>query len=86
MAQYVYRENAILAAIGIALGLVFGVFLHREVVLTTEVEVCMFGRSIAPASFLYSVLCCSLFAVAANLLMYRRIKRIDMVEAMKSVE
>lgn len=86
VAQYVYRENTILAAIGIAAGLVFGVFLHREVVLTTEVEVCLFSRSIAPLSFLYSFLCCSFFAFAANLLMYRRIKRIDMVEAMKSVE
>ena len=86
VAQYIYRENIILAAIGLALGLAGGVFLHRVVVLTTEVDVCMFGRTIAPLSFIYALCICIFFTLAANALMYGRLRRIDMVEAMKSVE
>ena len=86
VAGYVYRENALLSLIGIAAGLIFGVFLHHQVVLTTEVDVCVFGRTIEPASLVYAAFLSLLFAGAANILMYRRLRRIDMAEAMKSVE
>jgi putative ABC transport system permease protein len=83
---YVYRENAALSLIGTALGLVFGVFLHRAVVLTTEVDACMFGRTVYPASLAYAALLSLGFAALANLLMNRSLNSIDMVEATKSAE
>lgn len=86
VAQYIYRENAVLAAIGTVLGLAAGIMLHRVVVLTTEVDVCMFGRTIAPLSYLWAFAICVVFSIAANALMYGRLRRINMVEAMKSVE
>jgi len=86
VAQYIYRENVVLTIVGLALGLVFGVFLHRSVVLAAEVDVCMFGRNLEPASFLWASLLTLGFATAINALMYRKLARIDMVEAMKSVE
>ena len=86
VAQYIYRENAILSCIGAAIGLVFGIFLHHEVVLTTEVDVCMFGRQISMASYAVTFLLFSAFSFLANMSMAGRIRRIDMVEAMKSVE
>jgi putative ABC transport system permease protein len=86
LAQYVFRENAILTILGIALGLGLGIFLHRWVILTAEVDVCMFGRSVRPASFLWSAALSLFFAFSVNLVMYPRLSRIDMVQAMKSVE
>ena len=86
VAAYIYRENAALSLIGTALGLVFGLFLHRAVVLTTEVDVCMFGRTVYPASLVYAALLSLGFAALANILMNRSLRSIDMVEATKSAE
>lgn len=83
---YVFRENAALSLIGTALGLLFGLALHRAVVATTEVDACMFGRSVGVPSLVYAFLMSLLFALAANILMSRRLASIDMVEATKSVE
>ena len=41
---YIYRENIISAAIGIAVGLVLGKILHYFVVITTEIDIVMFNR------------------------------------------
>jgi ABC-type antimicrobial peptide transport system permease subunit len=60
--------------------------LHRAVVLTTEVDVCMFGRTVHPASLAYAALLSLGFAALANLLMNRSLRSIDMVEATKSAE
>ena len=86
VARYVYRENAALAVIGIAVGLALGSLLHRAVVLTTEVDVCMFGRSVEPLSYVFSAALGAFFALVANLIMFGRIRRIDMVVAMKGAE
>jgi putative ABC transport system permease protein len=86
VASYVYRENVFLTICGVLLGMVFGIFLHRFVVLTLEVDIMMFGRTIHPASYVYSVLITFLFAIFVNGLMYFNLKKIDMVESLKSVE
>ena len=50
-----FRENVILTFFGVALGMVMGKFLHQWLVLTVEIDLLMFGRQAAPASYLYSV-------------------------------
>ena len=85
-AMYVYRENVVLTLLGIGFGLFFGTWLHRIVVETVEVDVMMFGRSISTASYCYSALLTLLFAVIINGMMLISIRKIDMVESLKSVE
>ncbi len=53
VSAYVYRENVILTFIGVLAGAVFGIFLHRYIIRTVEVDAVMFGRNINPVSFLY---------------------------------
>ena len=85
-AVYVYRENVLLTIIGIIFGAGFGVVLHRFVMSTVEVDMVMFGRAIYPISYLYSIFCTFAFSAMICLVMYKKIRRIDMVESLKSVE
>jgi putative ABC transport system permease protein len=85
-AAYVYRENIILTIIGILFGIVFGIILHRFVIVTVEVDLVMFGRNIDPSSFIYSILLTFLFSAFVNFVMYFKLKKINMVESLKSVE
>ena len=86
VSAYVYRENVILTFIGVLAGAVFGIFLHRYIILTVEVDAVMFGRNIKPISFLYSGLLTVGFSMIVNLFMHQKLKKIDMVESLKSVE
>ena len=84
--SYVYRENVLLTVLGIAAGVVMGLFLHRFVILTVEVDMMMFGRNIEGPSYLYSVLLTALFAILINFGMFFKLRKIDMVESLKSAE
>lgn len=84
--SYVYRENVLLTVLGILAGVVMGFFLHRFVILTVEVDMIMFGRNIELPSYVYSVLLTCVFAVLINLGMFFKLKKIDMVESLKSAE
>ncbi|MHB8132305.1 MAG: ABC transporter permease, partial [Mobilitalea sp.] len=86
MAAYVYRENIILTIIGAAFGVIFGIILHHYVIITVEIDQVMFGRNIDPSSFLYSILLTFLFSAFVNFVMFFKLKKIDMVESLKSVE
>ena len=86
VSQYVFRENVILTVIGAAAGVLIGLVLHRFVILTAEVDMMMFGRNIKPVSFLYSILLTFLFSMLVNVFMHFQLKKLNMVESMKSVE
>ena len=86
VSAYVYRENVVLTVIGVAAGLALGVFLHSYVIQTAEVDLMMFGRRINPESFLYSTVLTFAFATFVNIVTNRKLRGIDMVEALKSVE
>ena len=86
VAAYVYRENIILSVIGALFGCILGKFLHGFVIQTVEVESAMFGRNIDFTSFVYGFVITMGFSVFVNLVMYFKLKRIDMVESLKSVE
>lgn len=86
VASYVFRENVLLTMIGAAVGMGFGKILHRFVIVTVEVEGIMFGRNIDFSSFLYSFVFTVAFSLFVNWVMYFKLKRIDMVESLKSVE
>ena len=86
VSQYVFRENILLSFIGILAGAVFGILLHRYVITTVEVDAVMFGRNIKPISFVYSGLITFGFSMFVNMVMHFKLKKIDMVESLKSVE
>ena len=86
VAMYVYRENILLTCLGILAGALMGVVLHRFTILTVEVDLMMFGRVISAGSFLLSAAITLLFSVIVNFFMFFRLRQIDMIESLKSVE
>ena len=84
--EYVYRENIILTLIGGVFGLLLGVALHSYIMTTIELDGVMFGTKINISSFLISYGITILFSLLINLIMYPSLKKIPMVESLKSVE
>lgn len=86
VAEYVFRENILLTFIGAFVGVIFGKVLHLFVIQTVEVDAAMFGRSIYLPSYIYSFLFTIGFSLFVNWVMYFKLKKIDMVESLKSIE
>lgn len=86
VSMYVLRENMLLTLIGIAAGGVLGIFLHRFVITTVEVDAVMFGRTIGNRSYVLSGILTFGFSMFVNLVMHFKMKKINMVESLKSVE
>ncbi len=83
---YVYRENIIIGLFGAVIGLFSGTILHKFIMISLEQDGIMFGDYIKPISFIYAFIITIGFVILVNLVMYRRIKNIPMVESLKSVE
>lgn len=86
VASYVYRENMVLTLFGIIAGMGIGTFLHHYVIQTVEVDLMMFGRNVFPRSYGWSALITLAFALFVNFMMFYRLRKIDMIESLKSVE
>ena len=86
VATYVFRENVILTFVGCGVGVAIGNLLHRFIITTVEVEGAMFGRVVSGRSYLYSFLITILFSLMINGVMYFTLKKIDMIDSLKSVE
>ncbi|WP_278600476.1 FtsX-like permease family protein [Clostridium tertium] len=86
VSAYIYRENIILTVFGIVFGEILGVFLHRFIMITVEMDNMMFGRSIDSLSFIISALLTIVFAVLVNIVMYYKLKKVKMIESLKSVD
>ena len=84
--RYIFRENIILSLIGTGVGLILGIFLARFVITTAEVDLVMFGRNIYPMSFVLAAVVTMVFSLFVTLAMHRRLQRVNMIEALKSVE
>lgn len=83
---YIFRENLILTLLGTAVGLILGIFLATYVITTAEVDFVMFGRSIYPMSYVLAAVFTVLFSAVVMLVMHRKLKNIDMIDALKSIE
>ena len=84
--QYINRENTILTIIGILLGLGIGNILTMYIIKTCEIDMLMFNPTIALASYIYAILITAVFAILVNIILYFSLKKIDMIESLKSVE
>ncbi len=86
VSAYIFRENIILSVIGIIEGLICGVILHWFVINLAEVDIIMYGRGISVASFLYAAALAFVFSMTVNLVLHKKLKKVDMVESLKSIE
>ncbi|MEZ4357857.1 MAG: FtsX-like permease family protein [Eubacteriales bacterium] len=86
VASYIYTEAAILTIIGIILGLFLGIALHTFVVRTAEVDIIMFSREIKALSFVWSAVLTAVFSVLVGVIVYHKLKKINMVESLKAPE
>lgn len=86
LSAYIYRENVILTVFGVAMGMVMGKLLHQWLILTVEIDMLMFGRQLSLISYAYAVVLTVLFSLLVNLAAHRKLKKLDMVESLKTVE
>ncbi len=84
--SYVTRETVLLTLIGIALGLVGGYFLSYFIIDTCEINMLRFNKVVEPISYVYATLITIAFTVIVNIVTYFALKKIDMIESLKSVE
>lgn len=84
--MYIYRENMILTVLGILVGSFLGIVLHRFVLDTAELDAMMFSPTIHGSSYVYAGLLTLLFSGVVMASMHLKLKKIDMIEALKSVE
>ncbi len=86
VSAYIYRENIVSAVLGTVLGLVLGIFLSDFVISTAEVDAVMFAPDIPAYCFVYAALMTAVFAVAVNVILHFRLKKIDMAASLKAIE
>lgn len=86
MGSYVFRENFILVLIGIVAGLPTGYVLHKFIMSRIVVDAVSFNEIIEPISYVFTVLTVIGFSVIVDLILRRKMRRINMAEALKSIE
>ena len=86
LSNYVFRENVILTIIGGLLGLVLGLYLLTFIISTAEMDIVMFGRERAFSSYFFAFTLTLVFAFLINLIMNKELRKINMIESLKSVE
>ncbi len=86
VSAYIFRENVILSIIGMIEGLLAGILLHKLVIALAEVDIIMFGRDITFVSFIYSLALAFGFSMFVNVVLHKKLQKVNMVESLKSVE
>ena len=86
LSAYIYRENVILTVFGVAMGMVMGKLLHQWLILTVEIDMLMFGRELSLGSYAYAMVLTVIFSLLVNLAAHQKLKKLDMVESLKTVE
>ena len=84
--SYIARETIILTIIGIIVGLVGGYFLTMYILKTCELDITMFNPEVKLLSYIFGILITVFFAIIVNVITYFSLKKIDMIESLKSVE
>ena len=84
--NYINRESIVLTCIGIVIGLVLGYFLTGFVISTCETEGMRFGRNIMWLSYVYAASITGVFSIIVNYVTHFVLKKVDMVESLKSIE
>ncbi len=84
--MYIFRENLILTGLGIILGCFLGKWLHAYILQTAETNALMFSPGIHLMSYVYSALLTVAFSLIVMAMMHWKLKRVNMLDALKSVD
>lgn len=84
--NYINKENLIFTFLGVILGLILGTFLTSAIIGSIEIDVLKFMRNIKPISYVYSAVITISFSFIVNFIIHFVLKKIDMIESLKSVE
>lgn len=84
--DYITREVVLLTIIGILFGLIFGFFLNSFILGTCEIEMLRFKRIVTTQSYLLSAIITIIFTCIVNFITFFSLKKVDMIESLKSVE
>lgn len=84
--DYIFRENILLSLTGAVLGFLFGIAIHGFIIHQVEFEATVFIRSIHLTVFLIAFMITMFFDYFINLTMRHVLRRVDMVESLKSIE
>ncbi len=85
-AAYVFKENLLLSAMGAALGLGLGKLLLDFVMSQIKVDMVWFQARVLPMSYIWSIVLTMFLACLVDFLLYFKLQKINMAEALKSVE
>lgn len=83
---YIYRETMILSFLGILVGFLMGDFLYLYIITAVPPDDVMFNPSLGWAGFILPTIIVTIITVILGLIMNRRLKNVNMLEALKSVE
>lgn len=84
--NYITKETVILTIIGIVFGLVAGFYLTKTVISTLEIDKARFIYNIKPISYLLATALSVIFTFVVNIITHFHLKKIDMIESLKSIE
>ena len=84
--MYIFRENIILTVLGILAGTVLGKILYVFLVSTAETDNMMMIPTVDLSSYMISGLITMLFAILVMIIMNKKLKNINMIDALKSIE
>lgn len=85
-AAFIYRENIALTVVGSLVGLILGAWLNNFIIDTIQMDMVMFAKEINVMCFVLGVLLTFIFSALVNFIMYFKMKKISMVESLKSIE
>lgn len=86
LTEYVYKETFVLSIIGIGFGMFLGKIIVEFILYSFAPANVMFGDPNYPLSYAISSVLTLVFTMMVMVLMYLKLKKIDMVEALKSVD
>ncbi len=85
-AAYVFKENLSLSAIGSVLGLGLGYLLLQFVMSQIKIDFVWFKAMVLPMSYVIAIVLTMLAACIVDFVFYFKLEKINMAEALKSVE
>lgn len=86
VSRYIYRENIAVSVFGILFGLAFGIGLHYLLITFTAIDAVMYGQTIPWFSFVIAAAITVMIIITVNVILHHKLKKIDMVLSLKSVE
>ena len=86
VSSYVYRETIILTIVGIIFGIFLGFSLNTFILMIAETDEILFIKTIKPLSYILSFIIIVIFSIIVQVITYFILKRIDMIDSLKSVE